>query len=224
MRFARLVLLILTAVAAPAYVLADTIPATISGEYLETRTAEIFAGPCIANSEVNVVGKEAILSWRVSRGSWEGVPVDGMTVVAAVKANGTIGDPYENPYPAKAVLIVDERATAEQRRVLVDFARAQGGPLLDNIVSVEPKPIQFEEHTHGSVVLTGGDILRVETRNMTEDDHLCGNAELCYPPVTNKLSHSMPVFSLKNDFTGAGLGIRWRVADKSSAFIGTFSF
>jgi hypothetical protein len=224
MRYSRLVLLILVAVAVPAGVLADSVPGTISGDYLETRTAEIFAGPCIANSEVNVVGEEAILSWRVNRGSWEGVPVDGLTVIAAVKAKGTIGDPYENPYPAKAVLIVDEHATAEQRRVLVDFARTQGGPLLDNVISVQAQPVHFEERAHGSVLLSSGDMVRVETRNMTEDDHLCGNAELCYPPVIKKLSHSMPVFSLVNQFTGAGLGVTWRVADKSSAFIGTFTF
>lgn len=224
MRFARLVLLTLTTMAASAYVFADTITATITGDYLETRTAEIFAGPCIANSEVNLVGEEAILGWRVNRGSWEGVPVDGLTVIAAVKAKGTIGDPYENPYPAKAVLIVDERATAEQRRVLVDFARAQGGPLLDNVVSVEARPVRFEERAHGWVVLSGGDIVRVETRPMTEEDHLCGNAELCYPPVIKKLSHSMPVFSSLNQFTGAGLDVKWRVADKSSAFIGSYAF
>ena len=224
MRFTWKVLLIFASLAVPACVLADTIPGTISGDYLETRTAEIFAGPCIANSEVNVVGEEAILSWRVNRGSWEGVPVDGLTVVAAVKAKGTIGDPYENPYPARAVLIVDERATPEQRRVLVDFARTQGGSILDNVISVEAKPVHFEERAHGSVLLTGGDIVRVETRSMTEDDHLCGNAELCYPPVIKKLSHSMPVFSLVNQYTGAGLDVKWRVADKSSAFIGTFSF
>jgi hypothetical protein len=224
MRFALLVLSLLVALALPVCVLAEAVPGTISGDYLETRTAEIFAGPCIANSEVNLVGEEAILGWRVNRGSWEGVPLDGLTVIAAVKAKGTIGDPYANLYPAKAVLIVDERATPEQRRVLVDFARAQGGPLLDNVVSVEAKPVYFEEHAHGSVVLSGGDIVRVETRNMTEDDHLCGNAELCYPPVIKKLSQSMPVFSLVNEFTGAGLNAKWRVADKSSAFIGNFTY
>ena len=197
---------------------------TISGKYIETRTAEIFAGPCVANSEVNLAGDEAVLGWHVERGSWEGVPVDGLTVIAAVKAKGTIGDPYENAYPAKAVLIVDERATPEQRRVLGDFARVQAGALLDNVVAIESKPIHFEERAHGSVVLSSGDIVRVETRSMTEDDHLCGNAELCYPPVIKQLSHSMPVFSLVNQFSGVGLDVQWRVADKSSAFIGNFTF
>ena len=67
--------------------------ATISGEYLETRSAEVYAGPCVSNSEVNLAGNQAILSWRINQGSWEGVALDGLGVVAVVKAKATIGDP-----------------------------------------------------------------------------------------------------------------------------------
>src|SRR5437016_5200196 len=73
---------------------------TISGSYVETRSAEVFAGPCMANSEMNLVGDEAILAWHVSQGSWQGVPLDGLGVAAAVKAKSTIGAPESNPYPA----------------------------------------------------------------------------------------------------------------------------
>ena len=213
----------LLGLALPVFVWADTLTGTIQGEYLETRSADVYAGPCVSNSEVNLVGDQAILSWRINRGSWDGVPVDGLGVIAVVKAKGTIGDPYENPYPAKSVLIVDERATPNQRQALVSFARAKAGELLDNVVSVEAAPIHFEERAHGSVVLTGGDIVRIETRSLTDKDHLCGNEELCYLPLT-KLAHSMPVFTLLDQFGGKGLDVKWRVADKSSAFYGTFSY
>jgi len=216
-------LLCLMAFVIPAFAMAADSAGTISGDYLETRSAEVYAGPCVSNSEVNLVGDQAILSWRINHGSWEGVPVDGLGVIAIVKANATIGDPYGNPYPAKAVVIVDERATAEQRRVLERFAQSKGGQLLDHIVSVGAAPIHFEEREHGSVVLAGGDIVRIETRSMTDKDHLCGNEELCYLPLT-KLTHSMPVFTLVSQFTGQGLDVKWRIADKSSAFFGTFTY
>jgi hypothetical protein len=218
-----IVLLSLWSLAVPAFILADSQGGTISGDYVETRSAEVYAGPCISNSEVNVAGDQAILSWRINYGSWEGVPLDGLGVIAAVKAKATIGDPDGHPYPAKTVLIVDQRANGEQRRALERFARSQGGELLDNVVSVEAAPIRFEERGHGSVELSGGDMVRIETRPMTEEDHLCGNAELCYKPMT-ALAHSMPVFSLVNQFTGKGLDVKWRIADKSSAFRGTFSY
>src|SRR5947208_3945428 len=67
----------------------------IRGDYLETRSADVYTGQCFANGEVNLVGNEAILAWRVQSGSWDGVPLEGLTVAAAVRAKGTLGDPYE---------------------------------------------------------------------------------------------------------------------------------
>jgi len=45
-------------------------PASISGSYVEARTAEVFAGGCVMNSEAGTEGKEAVLAWKVSRGSF----------------------------------------------------------------------------------------------------------------------------------------------------------
>src|SRR2546428_6204368 len=86
----------------------------IRGDYIETRSADVYTGQCFANGEVNLVGDEAILAWHVQSGSWDGVPLDGLTVAAAVHARATLGDPYANPYPARSVLIVDDQATVQQ--------------------------------------------------------------------------------------------------------------
>src|SRR3989440_11601212 len=102
----------------------------IRGDYLETRSADVYTGQCFANGEVNLVGNEAILAWHVQSGSWDGMQLDGLTVAAAVRARATLGDPYANPYPAQAVLIVDEQANPQQRAALVAFAKQMGGELL----------------------------------------------------------------------------------------------
>src|SRR6266704_409547 len=94
----------------------------IRGDYLETRSADVYTGQCFANGEVNLVGDEAILAWHVQSGNWDGVPLDGLTVAAAVHARATLGDPYANPYPAQAVLLVDDQADQQQRLALVAFA------------------------------------------------------------------------------------------------------
>src|SRR5208337_4484172 len=99
----------------------------IRGDYIETRSADVYTGHCFANGEVNLVGDEAILAWHVQSGSWDGVALDGLTVAAAVKARATLGDPYANPYPARAVLLVDDQATPQQRVALVAFAHQMGG-------------------------------------------------------------------------------------------------
>ena len=99
----------------------------IRGDYIETRSADVYTGQCFANGEVNLVGDEAILAWHVQSGSWDGVSLDGLTVAAAVHAHATLGDPYENPYPAQAVLFVDDQATPQQSLGAGRFRAPNGG-------------------------------------------------------------------------------------------------
>src|SRR5258708_22971009 len=87
----------------------------IRGDYIETRSADVYTGQCFANGEVNLVGNEAIVAWHVEDGSWDGVALDGLTVAAAVRAKATLGDPYANPYPAESILLVDDQANMQQR-------------------------------------------------------------------------------------------------------------
>jgi len=196
----------------------------IRGDYLETRSADVYTGQCFANGEVNLVGKEAILAWHVQSGSWNGVPLQGLTVAAAVRANGTLGDPYENPYPAKAVLLVDDQATVPQQAALVNFAKRMGGELLNNVEQVIPTQMELvvnAEH-HGAAMLRAGRFATVQTRSIGGQDHLCGNEVTFYPPLT-ELAHSMPAVALTDTYNGPGLGVSWDLHGKRSAFVGTFS-
>ncbi len=196
----------------------------IRGDYLETRSADVYTGQCFANGEVNLVGKEAILAWHVQSGSWNGVPLQGLTVAAAVRANGTLGDPYENPYPAKAVLLVDDQATVPQQAALVNFAKRMGGELLNNVEQVIPTQMELvvnAEH-HGAAMLRAGRFATVQTRSIGGQDHLCGNEVTFYPPLT-ELAHSMPAVALTDSYNGPGLGVSWDLHGKRSAFVGTFS-
>jgi len=42
---------------------------TVNGAYVEARTAEVFTGGCIMGSEAETMGKQAVLAWKVDRGS-----------------------------------------------------------------------------------------------------------------------------------------------------------
>jgi hypothetical protein len=199
--------------------------AEIRGDYIETRSADVYTGQCFANGEVNLVGNEAILAWHVESGSWNGIPLDGLTVAAAVKARATLGDPYANPYPAKSVLIVDEQASLQQRQALVAFARHMGGELLRNIEQTISAPMELavsHEH-HGVALLRAGRFATVQTRPVNDSDHLCGNEETFYPPLT-EIVHSIPAVALTDSYRGPGLGVDWESHGKRSAFVGTFEY
>ena len=196
----------------------------IRGDYLETRSADVYTGQCFANGEVNLMGKEAILAWHIQSGTWDGVPLQGLTVAAAVRANGTLGDPYENPYPAKAVLLVDGQASAQQQAALVSFAEHMGGELLKNVERVIPTQMELvvNAENHGAAMLRAGQFITVQTRSIGGQDHLCGNEVTFYPPLT-RLAHSMPAVALTDNYNGPGLGVSWDFHGKRSAFVGTFT-
>ncbi len=196
----------------------------IKGDYIETRNADVYTGQCFANGEVNLVGDDAILAWHVRNGSWNGVALDGLSVAAAVKAKGTLGDPYENPYPAQAVLIVDDQATPQQRAALESFAHHMGGQLLEHVERVIAAPVAFElnpEH-HGAALMRAGTFATVQTRSLNGDDHICGNEVTYYPPLT-KTTHAMATVAVTDAYSGPGLGTSWALHGKRSAFVGTFA-
>lgn len=208
---------------------------SISGDYLEARTSDIYTGPCFANAEVNLAGKEAIFAWRVRQGAWRGVPVEGLSVVAVIRADATLGEPAQSPLAARSVLLVDERADAAQKDALVGFAREMGGDLLADVVAVESAPIQlFVEsgsppaHVHGGAAglsgaasLRAGDQVELKTRGLNHGDHLCGNEEVYYPPLT-ATSEAVPAVTLVHAFRGGELGKVWSSPGKRSAFVGRF--
>jgi hypothetical protein len=197
--------------------------AGIAGDYVETRSADVYTGQCFANGEVGLTGDQAILAWHIRSGDWNGVKLDGFNVVAVIKASATLGDPYADPFPAKSVLILDQQADAAKRAALASFARHMAGKLLDNVIKVETAPIDMQvlhEH-HGRARLRAGSFVEVQTRAIGDNDHLCGNETTFYPPLT-EVVHAMPAVAMTDQYQGDGLGTSWSLHDKRSAFVGTF--
>jgi hypothetical protein len=198
----------------------------IHGQYVETRSADVYTGPCFANSETGLMGDQAILAWRVEKGSWNGVNLDGLSVVGVAKASGTIGDLYSSPYPAKAVLIIDDRATGEQRVALRSFAQSMAGELFKDVVLVEAAPISvdivyFGEHPKSATVVAGK-LAGIRARMLSDKDHFCGNEDIQYRPMA-PTAHAMAAVAMLDEFQGRGLGVSWTLHDKRSAYIGSFA-
>lgn len=198
----------------------------IRGEYIESRNADVYTGHCFGQSELNLMGDQAIVGWRVTKGEWNGVNLDGLSIVGVAKASGTLGSPYENPFPAKAVLIVDEKATAEQKEALQAFAHEMGGELLKNVVRTESAPISLSvdysgEHPSGGR-MKAGDLATIVARSLTNMDRICGHEQTYYAPLT-PAGHTMPTVASLDQFKGEGLGVVWTLHEKRSAFVGQFA-
>ena len=196
----------------------------VSGNYLEVRSCDVYTGACIANSEMNLGGKEGMLVWSIAQGDWKGTPLAGLSVIAVVQTEGTLGDVRYQNYLGKAVLIVDERATCAQRDALLDFARVRAGKLIKEVVDVKSAPIEVSlgQCASGSCArVKAGDIAEISTRCLGGKDHLCGNEENYYPPLT-EVKGAFTAYTELATFKGAGLNATWELAGKRSAYLATF--
>jgi hypothetical protein len=211
----------LLALAVPAALASER--ASISGEYVEARTAEVFTGGCVMGSEAETVGRQAVMAWRIDHGAFEGVSLDGLSVVAAVAADRNLGIQEiggEAPTSVKAAVLVDERATDAQRAALVGFVRATTRGLAKEIVQVKATPIHFERAA-SSVSVTAGDAsLTVDTT--VKHDMNCGAMQWFHPLAT--IDEAAVGMTRAQVYSGQALGTRWQQYDKKSAFFGTFAF
>jgi hypothetical protein len=197
----------------------------IRGTYVEARSADVFVGPCFANSEVEMAGNLAVMGWKIEQGTFEGVSLAGLGVVGVVKASATLGDVHHTAYPVRSVLIIDEKANPEQRLALKAFAQRMSKDLLSDIVRIEYKPVTLtveDNNVHtATATLKAGALAAIQTRGIRKADQVCSHEDVWYPPLT-EVDHAMPAFALAHNYKGDALGTTWSSPEKASAFVANF--
>jgi hypothetical protein len=215
MRFVALAALALVVVVLPASA------AGLTGQYVECRTCDVWTGPCFANAEM-IAGHNAVMGWKVEKGDLDGAKLDGLSVVAVIDATETLG--LEQISPAKAILIVDEKASKAQRAALVKLAKGQGGDLLKNVVKVETAPITLDAclcKEKGCAKLSAGSA-KIETRCINDHhDKKCGNEFAYYPPLVKNVEAKAAV-AVEHGYSGKGLKHTWKESERRGAYVGTF--
>ncbi|MBX6313374.1 MAG: DUF1326 domain-containing protein [Isosphaeraceae bacterium] len=213
--------------------------AQIEGDYIEARTADVYTGPCFSNAEVFITGDKAVLAWKVNRGSWNGVDLSGLIVAAAVRGTTTFSE--DRPEEARSVLIVDQKATPQQREALIALAKHLAGARLSKIAEVKTAlmSLTVEDH-HGAPEAAPAHRLHqtphaprgqfwapglasILTRPLDESDHACGNEVVAYEPLSQGVN-ALPAYTLAHRFAGKGLDARWDDPNCRSSFVGHFSY
>ena len=196
--------------------------ASINGSYVEARTAEVFTGGCIMNGEAATTGREALLVWKVNRGSFDGVSLNGLSVVAAIVGDQNLGIREIGGAAAetRAAIFVDERATPTQRDALVAMAKRHSNGMVSTIVELTPTSIQFADEPH--TIRVSARSLRLTVQKEINHDPSCG-ARQWFHPLADVSDPAMGT-TAENAFNGAALGTKWSDPNKRSGFFGSFSY
>jgi hypothetical protein len=195
---------------------------TVSGAYVEARTAEVFTGGCIMGSEAETVGKQAVLAWRVDRGTFNGVSLDGLSVVAALSGDRNLGlqEIGGGKPEVRSALFVDNRANPAQQLALVAMVNELSSGLVGTIVQVTPAPIQFADRG-GEIAVSAPNVTLDISKHMTHDP-TCGAMQWFHPLAS--VTQADMGLTAEHAFTGSGLGTKWSDPNRRSAFFGTFSY
>jgi hypothetical protein len=110
------------------------------GRFAELHSCELFAGPCVINSEVNQAGNYALRIWQFDAGSVGDVPLRGLTVALLEKSDENLAD---SGSASAAVAYLPPGLSPAQRSALLTWARRSTAARLDE-AHVKIAPLQME--------------------------------------------------------------------------------
>jgi len=190
---------------------------SLRGDYVEVRTASVFAGACHYNGEVVTTGRDAMMAWNVTSGKWQGVDLTGVRVMAVVSADANLG---ESNAARQSEIIIDSQASPTQALAIVNALKENYAASLGKVVAVHSAPITFERSGRTYAVVTSDAAINVEAM---PNDLCCRMPNLVwYTPLVG-LENRKVGYTSKALYTGRVVGEPWSRSGENSAFYGAFS-
>ncbi len=207
----------LSAAPLPSLIPTSTPAATpVVGDYVEARTASVFAGACHYNGERVTTGHEAVLAWHVATGSWLGTDLAGLRAMAEVSCDDTLG---EDAAARRAELVVD--GTPAQAAAFADLLAVKCGKTLGPIVSVRRAAVAFRRDGRAYQVNSSG-YADLAVQPMP-NDACCSQPSLVWFSPLVPLAHRKVGFAERAAYTAGTLGDSWERDEENDAFYGGFS-
>ena len=190
---------------------------SLRGDYVEVRTASVFAGACHFNGEVVTTGRDALMAWNVTSGKWQDVDLTGVRVMAIVSADANLA---EGNAARRSEIVIDSHASRAQALAMVNALRSRYAGSLGDVVAVRSAPIGFERKGRTYAVVTNDAAINVEAM---PNDLCCKMPNLVwYTPLVG-LENRKVGYTSKALYSGKIVGEPWSRSGENSAFYGSFS-
>ena len=196
----------------------STAMAAVQGDYVEVRTASVFAGPCHYNGELVTTGRDAMMAWSIAEGSFGNINLAGVKAVAVVSSAANLSDAQAT---RKSELMIDASATDAQVTALTAMLKQQSGAALGTIVSVKRGLITFRHDKEGYAVNATG-FAQAKVHAMPDDACCKQPSDVWYEPLT-KLEGRKVGYTASASYAGGQAGEKWERAAENSAFYGSFN-
>ena len=190
---------------------------SLRGEYVEVRTASVFAGACHYNGEVVTTGRDALMAWNVTSGKWQNVDLSGVRAMAIVNSKSNLS---ELNAARQSELIIDSAASREQVQAILSALKEKYASSLGEIVEVRNAPITFERKDRSYTVKADDATIDVEAM---PNDLCCKMPNLVwYKPLVG-LENRKVGYTINATYRGRKVSDPWSRSGENSAFYGLFS-
>lgn len=190
---------------------------SMRGDYVEVRTASVFAGACHYNGEVVTTGRDAMMAWNVTNGNWQGVDLNGVRAIAIVSSDANLS---ENNAARTSEIIVDSNASRAQAVAMVNALKEKYAATLGTVAVVRSEPIRFERNGRNYNVVSNEASMAVEAM---PNDLCCKMPNLVwYTPLVG-IENRKVGYTTKALYNGKVVSEPWSRSGENSAFYGTFS-
>jgi len=191
----------------------------IVGDYVEARTASVFAGACHYNGEVVTTGRDAILAWKIVSGSWKGTDLAGVSAMAAISSGDNLKDDAAS---RQSEIVVSASATPAQTAAFSEMLEKQCGGQLGKIISIRPGTVLFD-HTGSTYTVKSDGFAGMAVESMPNDE-CCKQPNLVWYSPLVPLQHRKVGYTVSSSYWAGRVGDPWQRSGENTAFYGAFEF
>ena len=182
----------------------------LAGDYVEARTASVFAGACHINSELMTSGRDAVMAWQFN---------GGIRVMAVVSSTANLSD---QTAARKSEMVIDGSASKSLSDAALAAILVRDGSALGQVVSVRRAAITFSHEDREYKVECPG-FASLDVQGLPNDD-CCKQPNLVWYEPLVKLNGRKVGYTVDAEYSGGKIADSWEREDENGAFYGAFVY
>lgn len=195
------------------------IPVPLAGDYVEARTASVFAGPCHYNGELVTTGCDAVMAWQFNSGSWDRVDLSGVRVMVVVTSDENLG---QMDGSRKSEIIIDSTATKQQADAAAGAILSHDTESLGHVVTIQRAVVSFQHYGKEFHVKSAG-FGSMDVKGMPNDE-CCKQPNLVWYSPLAHLTWRKVGYTINAAYVAGKISDPWQRSDENSAFYGQFAY
>ena len=190
--------------------------AGVRADFVEARSASVFAGACHVASEAASQGRQALMAWSIREGASTDADLSGVRVVAAVSGDRNLAEGGERT----SVVWIDAPDGEAQLRAAKAWLSAEHGAALGEVRRVESHPVQFDRDGDAFAVVVG-DVIELRGEAIADGSCCSMQEHRWYEPLGASAGQPVGVPDACSFAGAAGLP-SWRYEGANNTFVGEY--